>query len=88
MVLAIFASMPDKFWFVGNSPKMWIGDIESDLSYKASIAQQLEHYAYMIEENSRCMVICNKRLKCSMLIAWGTLLIGGCAVVIWIWQFR
>ena len=81
MALANLSAMPAGFWYVGNSPKQWLDDIEAKRPLSESLSQQLAHYDEMIEANDRLMRRNNKQMLWAMWMAWGALAIGGVVAV-------
>jgi hypothetical protein len=82
MAFANLAAMPSKFWFAGNSPAGWLEDVRAQRPLRASLAEQLVHYADMIADNDKLMRRNGTQMKVAVWIAWSGLAIGGMAAII------
>jgi hypothetical protein len=77
MWYAIRSAMPAEFEFVGNTPAGWLADVRAKQPLKKSLAQQLEHYAGMIEANDETLKSNARQMRNSVWWTWGSLATGG-----------
>lgn len=82
MWYAIRSAMPAEFEFVGNTPYGWIADVRAKRPLKMSLAQQLAHYAGMIESNDLTLKSNARQMKKSVWWAWGSLVVGGAISIV------
>jgi hypothetical protein len=65
------------FWLAGNTPANWKGDLQRKQPLKLSLAQQLEHYTEMIEDNDREMIKNGRQMLTAIRIVGLALAIAG-----------
>jgi hypothetical protein len=82
MWVSIRAAMPTRFWFVGNSPEMWIADIKAKKPFSKSLGEMAAFYSSMIADNRECMLLSNARLNLAMQIVLMSLVGGGFFIVV------
>ncbi|WP_459661751.1 hypothetical protein [Novosphingobium sp. 11B] len=79
--LAIKAARPIDFYFAGNRPCAWEGDLRSGLSEVESLASQALHYDEMIMQNRDALDDNCKMLDRAMTAAFVSIVGGGAAFI-------
>lgn len=73
---AVKSSMPSEFYFTGNAPSEWIGDVVKKKPLTESLAEQAQHYDENIKKNGKILRENAKQMAGAIWLAWGGLLIG------------